>query len=96
MIRLTLPLITAALFILSPSVTADYVYKCQTPEGKKVFSGFPCGPNYVRDEYKNLAPAKRAVENLPPRQGELLNGTLTDKKKANSTTDTETPTPNKQ
>lgn len=30
-------------WLLGTSVKADNVYKCLTPEGRKVFSGLPCG-----------------------------------------------------
>ncbi|SIS48045.1 DUF4124 domain-containing protein [Neptunomonas antarctica] len=66
-------LIAISLFLASSASNADFVYKCQNADGKKVFSGFPCGPNAIREEYRNLSPARKADENLPPRQGELLN-----------------------
>lgn len=90
MIRFRSLLIAATLLTLSSATTADYVYKCQSAEGRKVFSGFPCGPNAVKEEYKNLAPARKVDENLPPRQGELLNKPLADRKMKASTTETET------
>ncbi|MGY8869675.1 MAG: DUF4124 domain-containing protein [Pseudomonadales bacterium] len=79
-------LLTVTLLTLSSAVNADFVYKCKSSEGRKVFSGLPCGPNATREEYKNLAPARKVAEDLPPRQGELLNGTATSKE--------ETPKPN--
>ncbi|WP_372742911.1 DUF4124 domain-containing protein [Neptunomonas sp.] len=80
MIRLRSLLITVTLLTLSSAASADYVYKCQSAEGRKVFSGFPCGPNAVKEEYRNLAPARKVKENLPPRQGALLNKTRGDNK----------------
>lgn len=78
-------LLTATLLTLSTTVNADFVYKCQSSEGRKVFSGLPCGPNASREEYKNLAPARKVAEDLPPRQGELLNGTATTKEETSKT-----------
>ena len=75
-------LLTATLLALSATANADIVYKCQSSEGRKVFSSFPCGPNATREEYKNLAPARKVPADLPPRQGELLNGIPTSKAKA--------------
>ena len=96
MIRLRFLLITVTLLSLCSAANADYVYKCQSTEGRKVFSGFPCGPNAVREEYRNLAPARKAEENLPPRQGELLNKTLPDKKTNAPSAETETRQTNKK
>ncbi|WP_293264359.1 hypothetical protein [Neptunomonas sp.] len=75
-------LLTISLLTLSSTVSADFVYKCQSPEGRKVFSGLPCGLNAIKEEYKNLAPARKVKEDLPPRQGELLNGKAATKEKS--------------
>lgn len=96
MVRLQPLLITVTLLTLSSAVSADYVYKCQSPDGRKVFSGFPCGPNAVREEYRNLAPARKTEENFPPRQGELLNKTLPDKQVNSSSSTAESREENKK
>lgn len=73
MIRLQPLIITVTLLTFSSIINADYIYKCQGIDGRKVFSGLPCGPNAVREEYRNIGPSRKAAEDLPPRQGELLN-----------------------
>lgn len=62
-------------WLLGTSVKADNVYKCLTPEGRKVFSGLPCGPDAILEEYRVRQPARKTTEDYPPRQGELLNDT---------------------
>lgn len=59
--------------ITSTAAYADIVYKCVTSEGRKVYSGLPCGPDAIVEEYRVRQPARKAEEDLPPRQGELLN-----------------------
>ncbi|WP_201349464.1 DUF4124 domain-containing protein [Neptunomonas japonica] len=80
-------LLTLILLTLSSAVSADFVYKCKSSEGRKVFSGLPCGPHATREEYRNLAPARKVAEDLPPRQGELLNGTASSKEDMQNSND---------
>ena len=66
-------LLLALTGITHTAAYADIVYKCVTNEGRKVYSGLPCGPDAVAEEYRVRQPARKAEEDLPPRQGELLN-----------------------
>lgn len=66
-------LLLALTGITSTTAYADIVYKCVTNEGRKVFSGLPCGPDAITEEYRVRQPARKTQEDFPPRQGELLN-----------------------